>query len=189
MINHGRIVTSQGNTEFGAVVEYQCDYGHKMEGNSSVECRQDKEWSHPVPRCRPIDCGHPGHLANGQLIGDDVTTFNTVIGFKCNRGMTLISPYNSTTCLISGLWSHPLPQCVAPCPLHSVENGRVTSHPPDSVVPHGQSIVVDCKPQYELQSSDNTTPITCNNGTWSRSLVCVPGKTLSLAMVTAGINV
>lgn len=42
------------------------------------------------------------------------------------------------------------------------------------VVPHDEQLSIDCEDNYEM--AVNSTPIQCNNGTWSHIPACVPGK-------------
>jgi hypothetical protein len=47
-----------------------------------------------------------------------------------------------------------------------------------SPVKHGQNITVNCNANYELAS--NSTPIVCNNGTWTQIPKCEPARCKSL---------
>ncbi|CAG2114848.1 unnamed protein product, partial [Medioppia subpectinata] len=120
-----------------------------------------------------IDCGSPGIIHNGYL---EVrrTILGSTVFFKCFDGMTFSGDSNSTTCLDTGNWSNPLPNCYGPCLVPEVENGRVNLFPVNQMVSHGQVIKVDCKPQYELHY--NTTEAICNNSSWTHVPHCVPAR-------------
>ncbi|GBM03078.1 Protein lev-9 [Araneus ventricosus] len=66
----------------------------------------------------------------------------------------------------------------APCSVPSIEHGRVTNYAPDAIVPHDKHITVDCIAQYELRY--NTTPATCNNGSWTHIPTCIPARCKTL---------
>ena len=185
---------------FNATIRYECNYGFKLNGPEVRRCDQNKQWSaissfvsdqSPVPVqsatgsqstpggnlnpiCKQIDCGSPGNLPNGFLEGRK-TTLGSVITFRCFDETTFVGTTNSTTCTESGKWSHPLPNCLAPCVVPLIENGRINSAAAGSKLPHASTIEAICKPQYESAVS-NTTVSMCNNGSWTVIPFCVPGE-------------
>ncbi|RWS13910.1 Sushi: von Willebrand factor type A: EGF and pentraxin domain-containing protein 1-like protein, partial [Dinothrombium tinctorium] len=149
---------------FNSVISYECRYGYKLVGPKTRFCGPMKQWLGESPRCAEIDCESPGVLHNGYLEGMR-TTLGSVIYFHCFEGMVFDGGSNITTCLENGTWSHPLPNCLAPCIVPDVFHGRVNGIGPGQRVPHGHRIEADCKPQYEL--TFNSTPALCNNGSWT----------------------
>lgn len=168
---NGRAVYT--SVTFNSAVKYECRYGFKLLGPQTRVCGAAKTWEGEEPKCTEIDCESPGVLHNGYLEGRR-TTLGSVVHFRCFDGMIFKGSANSTTCLDTGLWSHPLPGCMAPCTVPEVEHGRVNGVAPGLRVTHGQDIKVDCKPQFEL--TYNSSAAECNNGTWTHVPHCVPGK-------------
>ena len=56
--------------------------------------------------------------------------------------------------------------------------GKAVNLTVGSPVKHGQNITVSCNTNYELAS--NSTPIVCNNGTWTQIPKCEPARCKSL---------
>lgn len=180
-INDGRVVYSASALTFHSIIRYECRYGYKLQGDATRRCGANKQWEGETPKCKEIDCGSPGFIANGYLEGRS-TALGSVMHFKCNEDMTFVGTSNSTTCLDTGLWSHPPAQCMASCLVHQVEHGRVNGVAPGHRVKHGEEIKVDCKPQYEL-SHINSTGAKCYNGSWTHVPICVPGKKCFLVLI------
>lgn len=44
------------------------------------------------------------------------------------------------------------------------------------LVQHGEKLSVDCEQRYEFLAA-NSTPVECNNGTWTHIPRCEPGMT------------
>jgi hypothetical protein len=74
---------------------------------------------------------------------------------------------------------------IAPCVVPSIQQGRVVllTHSSNSsmsdspqVVQHGEKLSVECEPRYEFLA--NSTPVECNNGTWTHIPRCEPGMTM-----------
>lgn len=61
--------------------------------------------------------------------------------------------------------------------VNKTENTTTTAIKPTPlemlVVKHGTQVSVVCEDRFE--PSNNTTPVTCNNGTWSYIPKCQPG--------------
>lgn len=100
--------------------------------------------------------------------------------FRCKDHMKL-EGNTSSVCQKDGKWRYPLPQCLAPCVVPQIENGHVTvaSHDRDhinnvTVVEHGERLLVSCIQNYEFAA--NSTPVLCNNGTWSIVPSCSPAR-------------
>jgi hypothetical protein len=72
---------------------------------------------------------------------------------------------------------------IAPCVVPRIQQGRVVllthsnnismSDSPQ-VVQHGEKLSVECDPHYEFLAA-NSTPVDCNNGTWTHIPRCEPG--------------
>lgn len=147
-----------------------------------------------------IDCGQLGPLHNGYIKG-----YSNRMGdkkeFVCMEGMKFEGNHRDSVCLESGLWSHPLPQCLAPCIVPQVEHATsVYVIPPDlirsqnqiftnvslktvesgSQVSHGSFLELQCEKNYELDEQlDEYSVIQapmCYNETWSYMPKCKPAR-------------
>lgn len=103
----------------------------------------------------------------------------------------LLEGHASSICLIDGKWSHPVPQCLAPCIVPTISQGQVTPveievdvNATTTIAPvvtsvgkvrHGTSLEVMCDTNYEFPASSLSAP-TCNNGTWSVIPRCIPAR-------------
>ncbi|XP_053618316.1 uncharacterized protein Hasp isoform X2 [Plodia interpunctella] len=186
---HGKAVYT--SCAYNSVVSYECKYGYRLVGAATRRCGADKKWSGTQPLCKEINCGHPGQLWNGWLENiSSGTGLGASIIFRCQDGMKM-EGNGSAICQSDGNWSHPLPQCLAPCVVPHVSQGRVvlvenktgdndTSEGntqivgSSSMVQHGEIILVDCEKDYEFPS--NNAAVTCNNGTWTQIPRCTPAR-------------
>lgn len=89
----------------------------------------------------------------------------------------------SSVCQKDGKWRYPLPHCLAPCIIPQIEKGHITVDTHDTspdhinnvtVVEHGEKLRVFCIKNYEF--AQNSTPVVCNNGTWSIIPACSPAR-------------
>ncbi|XP_071532550.1 LOW QUALITY PROTEIN: sushi, von Willebrand factor type A, EGF and pentraxin domain-containing protein 1-like [Panulirus ornatus] len=160
---------------YNAVVSYECDYGFMIVGSTTRRCGPDKKWSGVKPICKQIDCGHPGYLSNGWLDNiEQGTALGASVIFRCYPNMT-IEGDQSTVCQADGSWSKPLPMCLAPCIVPTIEHGKLRNETRTGAqVPHGSTIDVECDENYELAYS--LAPSLCYNGTWTNYPRCQPAR-------------
>ncbi|XP_049879785.1 uncharacterized protein LOC126376459 isoform X2 [Pectinophora gossypiella] len=186
---HGKAVYT--SCAYNSVVSYECKYGYRLVGDATRRCGADKKWSGTQPMCKEINCGHPGQLWNGWLENiSSGTGLGASIIFRCQDGMKM-EGNGSAICQSDGTWSHPLPQCLAPCVVPHVSQGRVVLMEnktgenetvegntqivgSSSMVQHGEVIIVDCEENYEFPSTN--AAVTCNNGTWTQIPRCQPAR-------------
>ncbi|XP_043506750.1 uncharacterized protein LOC122527031 isoform X3 [Frieseomelitta varia] len=166
---------------YNSIVSYECKYGYTVIGATTRRCGADRKWTGKTPTCQEINCGSPGVLYNGWIENIEAGTgLGASIIFRCNDHMKL-EGNTSSVCQIDGKWRYPLPQCLAPCVVPQIENGNITvaSHDRDhinnvTVVEHGERLLVYCEENYEFAA--NSTPVVCNNGTWSIVPSCSPAR-------------
>ncbi|XP_015605333.1 uncharacterized protein LOC107272574 isoform X2 [Cephus cinctus] len=172
---HGKAVYT--SYAYNSIVSYECKYGFTIIGVATRRCGADKRWSGQAPRCQEINCGSPGILYNGWI--ENIESGASII-FRCNKHMKL-EGNTSSVCQIDGKWRYPVPQCLAPCVVPQIENGHivVASRERDhinnvTVVEHGERLIVKCVQNYEFAA--NSTPVVCNNGTWTIIPTCSPAR-------------
>ncbi|XP_076241504.1 hig-anchoring scaffold protein [Calliopsis andreniformis] len=166
---------------YNSIVHYECDYGYTVVGQWTRQCGADRKWSGKMPTCQEINCGSPGVLYNGWIENIEAGTgLGASIIFRCNDHMKL-EGNTSSVCQADGKWRYPLPQCLAPCVVPQIENGHITvaSHDRDhinnvTVAEHGERLLVSCVQNYEFAA--NSTPVVCNNGTWTIVPSCSPAR-------------
>ncbi|PBC31645.1 Sushi, von Willebrand factor type A, EGF and pentraxin domain-containing protein [Apis cerana cerana] len=177
-VNGNAVYTSYA---YNSIVSYECKYGYTVVGATTRRCGADRKWTGKTPTCQEINCGSPGVLYNGWIENIEAGTgLGASIIFRCNDHMKL-EGNTSSVCQIDGKWRYPVPQCLAPCVVPQIENGNITvaSHDRDhinnvTVVEHGERLLVSCEENYEFAA--NSTPVVCNNGTWSIVPSCSPAR-------------
>ncbi|XP_048510711.1 uncharacterized protein LOC105691170 isoform X2 [Athalia rosae] len=166
---------------YNSIVSYECKYGYTIKGDATRRCGADRRWSGQTPVCKEIDCGSPGTLYNGWIENIEAGTgLGVSIIFRCNAHMKL-EGNTSSVCQIDGTWRYPLPRCLAPCVIPSVDKGHVAVLSDErnrinnvTVVEHGEKVIVVCQSDYEFVA--NKTPVVCDNGTWAVIPKCTPAR-------------
>ncbi|XP_046434137.1 locomotion-related protein Hikaru genki isoform X1 [Neodiprion virginianus] len=96
----------------GALVQFACQPGHQLVGESSAICTEGGSWSHPTPICK-VRCPYPGDPPHGRIAplkfwyepGDNIQV-------TCSPGyVTPLEPVKRPTCRENGIWSGPPPPC------------------------------------------------------------------------------
>ncbi|KAM9738006.1 CUB and sushi domain-containing protein 3 isoform 2-T2 [Menidia menidia] len=160
---YGRTVGNGFN--LNDVVSFVCNRGYEMEGPARAQCQANRQWSHPPPTCKVVNCSDPGIPANSirqSKIEHGNFTFGTVVFYDCNPGYYLFgSPV--LTCQPTGQWDKPLPECIV------VDCGHPGS-PPNSVLSgdkftFGSTVRYSCLGGRQLKGESSRT---CQlNGMWS----------------------
>ena len=107
-IDHGSVFGSR--YVFSSVLEFECDEGHNMVGNSTVSCEENGEWSSAFPTCFPTSCGEPPDIENGLRTYADVV-YSSVVTYSCSAGYVLNNA-PTRVCLSTRVWSGIAPECV-----------------------------------------------------------------------------
>uniref|UniRef100_A0A8C6SG26 CUB and Sushi multiple domains 3a n=1 Tax=Neogobius melanostomus TaxID=47308 RepID=A0A8C6SG26_9GOBI len=160
---YGRTVGNGFN--LNDVVSFVCNRGYEMEGPSRAQCQANRQWSHPPPTCKVVNCSDPGIPANSirqSKIEHGNFTFGTVVFYDCNPGYYLFgSPV--LTCQPTGQWDKPLPECIV------VDCGHPGS-PPNGVLSgdkftFGSTVRYSCLGGRQLKGESSRT---CQlSGMWS----------------------
>ncbi|XP_027003611.1 seizure protein 6 homolog isoform X1 [Tachysurus fulvidraco] len=122
MVEHSHRVMSGPRLIVGSTVQYICNKGYSLSGNSLLSCyKRDStgpKWSEKPPKCIPDTyeaCRNPGIPAFGiQLSEKQFYQAGEILHFSCLSGYKLIGEAN-IRCVPSrpSKWSHPLPVCKA----------------------------------------------------------------------------
>uniref|UniRef100_H2LDN6 CUB and Sushi multiple domains 3 n=1 Tax=Oryzias latipes TaxID=8090 RepID=H2LDN6_ORYLA len=160
---YGRTVGNGYN--LNNVVSFVCNRGYEMEGPAHAQCQANRQWNHPPPTCKVVNCSDPGIPANSirqSKIEHGNFTFGTVVFYDCNPGYYLFgSPV--LTCQPTGQWDKPLPECIV------VDCGHPGS-PPNGALSgdkftFGSTVRYSCLGGRQLKGESSRT---CQlNGMWS----------------------
>ncbi|XP_052776199.1 sushi, von Willebrand factor type A, EGF and pentraxin domain-containing protein 1-like isoform X1 [Mya arenaria] len=155
---------------FQETVTYQCDKGFQLEGQETLTCLSNKQWSHPAPVCEEIKCPSPPRVENAVYNNaENLELFS--IGYRvrylCDSGYEIslnsLNPIGEIECLNTGFWEANLPECIK----------RSCEQPPtiDNAIPAFESVTYlsvvtyNCGEGYEIMGNDT---IRCDaSGSWS----------------------
>ncbi|XP_017574246.1 sushi, von Willebrand factor type A, EGF and pentraxin domain-containing protein 1 isoform X1 [Pygocentrus nattereri] len=164
---HGSAIVT--DTALGSLVEYSCEDGYELDGQTVRQCISGGQWSDEAPHCIPVNCGDPGGIADGEVVGSSFH-FKGVIHYECHDGF-ILQGLETRTCQMDGKWDGKAPCC------RPVSCGRpvVSSYVlvnGDSYT-FGKRLLFSCNPGFILHGA--TTSVCLANGTWSESTpVCLP---------------
>ena len=173
-------VTGANETVYNSVVHFQCSAGYELIGADKVECGSEKTWSGQFPACRPVQCAHPGLVANGVFRLEKKTTtdgpseqafhFQDRIVYSCLPGYQITwaggPPEAVRQCLADRTWSHKTPKC-----------SRITcvelTYPANSVPgtknrESGTNVTLTCLPGFQVVG--NRTTRCQESGKWNATL-------------------
>lgn len=160
-IEHGRIVGN--NYTYGSFIQYFCDYGYQLEGQSKLQCLAEKMWSDPVPQCLPLPCSRPIPPTHGTIMYRALVVDSTV-HFGCKEGYELQGS-STSTCLANQTWSSDPPLCkIITCsPIKSLKHGKIIG----SNLTYGSKIEFKCNSKYKIDGEDSI--ICLATKAWSKS--------------------
>ncbi|RUS82417.1 hypothetical protein EGW08_009805, partial [Elysia chlorotica] len=154
-------------TRPGSYVRFECSAGYERVGSGKIRCLVSSHWEEDTPFCKPITCGNPGSIANGQVLGEDYS-FGKQIRFRCGEGFEL-SGEPILTCEEWGDWDFDIPECQEiQCPLPALSENTVAS-PSKTRFKRGSNVTFSCKLGSTLHTAHNS--VTCQtDGTWDQTL-------------------
>ncbi|XP_065176999.1 sushi, von Willebrand factor type A, EGF and pentraxin domain-containing protein 1-like [Sycon ciliatum] len=158
----------------GSRVNYACDDGFRLVGNSQASCLTSGTWSSKAPTCEPnylprtIACPLPPNIPNGRYTHGGNTVGSRAY-YTCDEGFEIFDKETSM-CQIDGTWSDS-PTCRAThCPRpRPIANGDVTY----TMYTIGSEVRFTCTQGHRLQGQSKAT---CQaDGKWSAAFpVCIP---------------
>ncbi|ELU06031.1 hypothetical protein CAPTEDRAFT_219902 [Capitella teleta] len=157
---------STTNNDIGSQVEFSCDEGYNLRGDSTLTCLEAPGstgiWDHPTPICEVIKCEPIEALQNGAIAGNDFTYGNSVT-FTCTVGFRLYGE-PEITCGPRG-WSAKVPVCQQIyCVVVNTKEFLIHEPTQDSLT-YNEVLQFACQDGYTLKG---TTKVTCQeNGRWS----------------------
>nr|XP_060628834.1 complement receptor type 1 isoform X4 [Anolis sagrei ordinatus] len=167
---NGRLLVS-GDFLFGSTINYTCDEGFKLIGESSRQCEvsgRKVAWTGGIPLCQSISCLPPPDILHGTHNGRNLDNFvyGIAVTYTCDEGYPLVgnSPiYCTTKDGLNGVWSGHAYCGVISCLSPQVENGRMENSPSDTYR-YNQKVTFVCSAGHRLTGSRE---IYCQvDGTW-----------------------
>ena len=149
---------------YQSTVQYYCNEGYQLSGDSSIECTANGNWSNTLPNCTIINCGDPGTPTNGTRNGT-VFTFNSIVLYSCDTGYNLTGA-TSLTCLSNSSWDEPVPSC-------DIVNCSDPGTPTDGMLQgeaftYNSVVTYNCSVGYNLTGAISLTCLT--DGSWDASV-------------------
>ncbi|XP_069375236.1 sushi, von Willebrand factor type A, EGF and pentraxin domain-containing protein 1 isoform X3 [Paralichthys olivaceus] len=158
-VNH--LVLKGLDSESGTV-ELSCEDGYVLEGARILRCTPSQEWNDTFPVCKQVFCGPPPEVSFGSTsLSSPPFPFGSAVTYKCMDGFTL-KKEGSVSCLASGLWSSPSPECIpVECPQPvEVSNGIVDVQG----LMYLSKALYSCRTGYNLVG--NSTVLCGEKGLW-----------------------
>lgn len=170
-IPHGTVRSTR--VTFNSVASYHCDQGYRLIGVAERTCLASTSWSGSLPACKPISCGKPEIIDNGQITGRDYI-LGSIVEYSCNEGYQL-SGISERRCREDGRWHGDLPSCsqIECDPPSNIEHGDYSG----SSFYYGESVVYECNEGFVISG---ITSLECqSNGEWHPAVPsCSPQECL-----------
>ncbi|XP_076439986.1 sushi, von Willebrand factor type A, EGF and pentraxin domain-containing protein 1-like isoform X2 [Babylonia areolata] len=158
-LSENTLLTPPRSTPFrpGERATFGCAVGHKLlTSHDSVSCQSDGTWDRSVPTCDPQTCGSPPFIPFGEPdTAREEYNVGEIVRYMCDFGYILNTQGANTlgalSCLPSGQWETPEPECV----LVECNEPPLVAH----ASMHGEErtflsrVSYECYPGYALQGS------------------------------------
>ncbi|KYO24768.1 hypothetical protein Y1Q_0016592 [Alligator mississippiensis] len=135
----------------GVSVNYSCEPGFSLAGETSIHCTASGTWNQPFPSCK--GCAAPPAIANGNGSIQDSKEFayGSSVTHSCDMGFLLIGEATSQ-CTSSGTWVPPIPYCKEMrCVVPDVPGiGKAMM---GMTYPIGTNLTIQCDDDYMLEGS------------------------------------
>lgn len=160
-LEENHLVLKGLDSESGTV-ELSCEDGYVLEGARILRCTMSQEWNDTFPVCKQVFCGPlPEVSFGGPSSSSPPFPFSSVVSYTCMDGFTLRKE-ESVSCVASGQWSEPHPECIpVECPQPvEISNGIVDVQG----LMYLSKALYTCKTGYNL--AGNSTVLCGEKGLW-----------------------
>ncbi|KAJ4948970.1 hypothetical protein JOQ06_020490, partial [Pogonophryne albipinna] len=160
-LEENHLVLKGLDSESGTV-ELSCEDGYVLEGARILRCTPSQEWNDTFPVCKLVFCGSPPEVSfGGPSSSSPPFPFGSMVSYTCMDGFTLRKE-GSVSCLASGQWSSPYPECIpVECPQPvEISNGIVDVQG----LMYLSKALYSCKNGYHL--AGNSTVLCGEKGLW-----------------------
>ncbi|CAH1776940.1 unnamed protein product [Owenia fusiformis] len=155
------------NATVDTMIEYRCDLGYNMSGNSTITCLQSGNWTSPA-ECNIVQCGPPDDIIN-STVQYNQTFYNSTTVYDCAVGNILIGD-NTSRCLEDSTWTSP-PFCLfIDCHDPPYVSHSTTGYTDNRTTVYAK-VDYECDIGYDMVG--NSTASCSVTGNWSDIPVCV----------------
>ncbi|GFR67138.1 sushi, von Willebrand factor type A, EGF and pentraxin domain containing 1, mRNA protein, partial [Elysia marginata] len=151
----------------GSYATFECNPGYELGGDDEMRCLASGNWEGVNPFCKLINCGHPGNVTNGQVLGRDFR-YSKQVRYRCDDGFE-ISGVAILTCEEWGEWDEEAPTCQEiQCPLPALSENTIASSN-EARFRRGTVVSFTCELGSVLHTAHDS--VTCQrDGTWDKSI-------------------
>ncbi|KAM4536515.1 sushi, von Willebrand factor type A, EGF and pentraxin domain-containing protein 1 [Odontesthes bonariensis] len=160
-LEENHLVLKGLDSESGTV-ELSCEEGYVLEGAHFLRCTPSQEWNDTFPECKRVFCGPPPEVSfGGPSSASPPFPFGSVVTYTCMNGFSFREA-DSASCLASGQWSSPYPECIpVECPQPvEISNGIVDVQG----LMYLSKALYSCRTGYNLVG--NSTVLCGEKGLW-----------------------
>ncbi|KAK5606102.1 hypothetical protein CRENBAI_000543 [Crenichthys baileyi] len=176
--NNVQVLGDPEQASSGNVVRFSCKSNDEIVyGLKEIHCKDDGEWSGPVPRCKAIRCSVP-QIEHGSVpSGPQEYKEHEVLHFRCDPTYKRAAERLPKCTKFAGNadWS-PTPACeLIKCHLALLTLTGTTYDPPNkNMFSPGETLRVTCgEKHWILDTQTRWTEVTCSdNGAWNTDPVC-----------------
>ena len=140
---------------FADQVDYSCEKGYRLNGQSKLECSGNGSWSAVAPDCSRLQCVLAPHFPNGNINGS-TGFYRDQLAVTCNKGFEIRGD-NYIECTANQNWAVHRVECaliVCTAP-PAIENGHAIGGP----YVYNSTIEYRCDEGQEL--ADGDVSLTC----------------------------
>ncbi|PWA28849.1 hypothetical protein CCH79_00012875 [Gambusia affinis] len=106
---HGFLRCSDGGVSYRTQCQVGCERGYRLEGDSTLTCQANSQWSGPLPRCVEVRCHPIVNPKNNVLLspppcGKRAVSPGFICHLTCRQGYSL-QGNRRAACLGSGNWT------------------------------------------------------------------------------------
>lgn len=157
------VIVSENRSLFSLrdIVEFRCQPGFIMKGNSSVRCRSLNKWEPELPSCFKVkSCGaFPDQLPNGHVLFPPNLQLGAKVSFVCNKGFQLKGS-SASHCVLDGvesIWNGSVPVCEQmTCRLPQDMSGFQKRLEMKTEYYYGDNVTLECEDGYTLEGSSQS---------------------------------
>eukprot|EP00073_Rattus_norvegicus_P001376 NP_001005330.1 complement component receptor 1-like protein isoform 1 precursor [Rattus norvegicus] len=157
------VIVSKNKSLFSLrdMVEFRCQDGFMMKGDSSVYCRSLNRWEPQLPSCFKVkSCGaFLGELPNGHVFVPQNLQLGAKVTFVCNTGYQL-KGNSSSHCVLDGvesIWNSSVPVCEQViCKLPQDMSGFQKGLQMKKDYYYGDNVALECEDGYTLEGSSQS---------------------------------
>ncbi|XP_077975114.1 P-selectin-like isoform X2 [Styela clava] len=105
----GTIYCDPPDLGYDSTCSFTCDDGYDLTGKAVLKCQESEEWDGIVPTCKDVFCSSLS-FDDGTVKCTEKNEYSSTCMFTCSFPLTLYGA-EEITCLASGEWSNPVPEC------------------------------------------------------------------------------